>query len=269
MTIFLRDIWQISNPDSYKAHFARWNQHNEPLEVLARDQQEWQGWQQYWPGRNEFNRQYIFALAKFYHEPDIWIFGGVFRVLGHNSEEYQVELTELGSNFIGRLKLRSPYRSRPTRLNFEDHYNSFEVDEVLKERYTGRHFPGYEDIDVSFEELETLVRNSRPDWRTALASIKGIYQITDVSTGLCYIGSAYGEGGVWSRWCSYAETGHGGNTELRNLVRDPSLAYCRANFRFALLDHRSNRTTDEVILAREAFFKRVLMTRGERGMNRN
>ena len=50
------------------------------------------------------------------------------------------------------------------RVNFENHYQNFEVQEILREPYSGRAFPGFEDIDLSFEELETLVRNDRPDW---------------------------------------------------------------------------------------------------------
>ena len=48
-----------------------------------------------------------------------------------------------GKGFIGRLKLRSPYRGRTTRANFENHYASFEVQEILREAYSGRQFPGY------------------------------------------------------------------------------------------------------------------------------
>lgn len=145
----------------------------------------------------------------------------------------------------------------------------FEVQEILREPYSGRTFPGYDDIDLSFEELETLVRNSRPDWKAALENIKGIYLITDTKTGRRYVGKASGDQGVWSRWCSYVASGHGGNVELRNLVSDPSLSYCRAHFRFALLEHRAFRVPDELILAREAFWKRILLTRGEQGLNRN
>jgi hypothetical protein len=61
-----------------------------------------------------------------------------------------------------------------------------------KEPYSGRGFRGFENIDVSFEELETLIRNSRPDWMAALSSVKGVYMISDVQTGKRYIGSAYG-----------------------------------------------------------------------------
>jgi hypothetical protein len=52
-------------------------------------------------------------------------------------------------------------------------------------------------------------------------------------------------------------------------LSDPSLDYCRVNFRFALLEHRSSRTPDEVAIARETYWKRILLTRGEQGLNRN
>jgi len=44
------------------------------------------------------------------------------------------------------------------------------VQEILREPYSGRSFPGYEDIDISFDELETLVQNERSDWKAALES---------------------------------------------------------------------------------------------------
>jgi len=145
----------------------------------------------------------------------------------------------------------------------------------LREPYSGRQFPGYDDIDLSFEELATLVKNERVDWKAALENIKGVYLLSDSRTGRRYIGSAYGEQGVWSRWCSYVATGHGGNAELRVLLAKRALNskraldYCRAHFRFALLEHRSSRTPDETILNREAFWKRILFTRGPQGLNRN
>jgi hypothetical protein len=223
MIIRLQDIWQVTAPENYKLHFARWNGANQPLEVWVRDKQEWQGWQEYRPARNDFNRPFIFSIMQFYHEPDIWLFGGVYRVSKRRADAYEVELTDEGAGFIGRLKLRSPYRERATRVKFENHYSDLEVQEMLREPYSGRSFPGFEDIDLSFEELETLVRNSRPDWKAALASVKGIYLISDTKTGKRYVGSAYGDQGIWSRWCSYIATGHGGNVELRALVRIPAI----------------------------------------------
>src|SRR6266487_5052848 len=179
MTLLLRDVWPISTPGSYKLHFARWNGESQPLEVFARNKQEWRGWQEYRPARDDFNRPFIFSLIQFYHEPDIWLFGGVFRVLQRHRDRYEVEAADEGEGFLGRLKLRSAYRERATRVKFENHYDFLEVQEILREAYSGRSFPGFESIDLSFEELETVVRNSRPDWKAALSSVKGIYLISD------------------------------------------------------------------------------------------
>lgn len=269
MTIFLPDIWSIGSLENYKLHFARWNRVVQPLEVWVRDRDEYQQWQEYRPARNAFNRPFVFSLVRYYHEPDIWLFSGVFRILSRQSKRYRVELTEQGAGMIGRLKLRSPYRNRATRVKMENHYREFEVQEILREPYSGRLFPGFEEIDLSFEELEALVHNSRSDWKAALSSVKGVYLISDRRTGRRYVGSAYGEAGIWARWCSYVATGHGGNKELRALVREPTRAYCRKWFQFALLEHRPEPTPDDVIIAREAFWKRVLFSRGKDGLNRN
>ena len=269
MTILLREIWAIEKPQDYKVHFARWNGNTQPLEVFVRDRLEWQGWQEYRPSRNDFNRPFIFSLAQFYHESDAWLFGGVFRVLGRHEDRYEVELQDIGSGFIGRLKLHWEYRDRTTRANFEKHYDGFVVQEILRESYSGRQFPGYEDIDLSFEEMETLVKNNRPDWKAALENIKGVYLINDTNTGKRYVGSACSDQGIWSWWSAYVACGHGGNVELRVLVNDPSLQYCRSHFRFALLEHRPMPTPDQAILDREAFWKRILLTRGEQGLNQN
>ncbi len=178
--IMLKEVFPIENLSDYKVHFAKWNQKNQPLDVFTKDRQQWQSWQEYRPSRDEFNRPMIFALASFYHEPAIWLFGGIFKVLKRHVDRYEVELMDIGASFIGRLKLRSPYNSRTVRVNMEDQYENFEVAEILREPYTGRAFPGYEDIDISFEEIETLVGNGRPDWKAALESVKGIYHTAAV-----------------------------------------------------------------------------------------
>ena len=109
----------MEKPDDYKVHFARWNGDSQPLEVFVRDKAEWQGWQEYRPSRNDFNRQFIFSLIQFYHETDAWLFGGIFRVVARHEDRYEVKLADLGSGFTGRLKLHSTYRGRTTRANFE------------------------------------------------------------------------------------------------------------------------------------------------------
>ena len=74
---------------------------------------------------------------RFYHEEDIWLFGGIFRVTARFADRYEVELTEELEGFIGRLKIRSSYRGRTVRVKLENHYEKFTVSEVLGEPYSG------------------------------------------------------------------------------------------------------------------------------------
>ena len=269
--ILLKDIWPMADLREYKLHFAVNNGKQQPLDVWVRNPEDWQGWQEYRQHRNDFNRPYIFSVMDFYRERDIWLFGGVFRVIARHSDRYEVELTSRGKPFIGRLKLKSDYiRGRLRRgVKFENHYESLEVAEVLREPFSGRDFPGYQSIDLTFPELENLVARQRPDWRSALSHVNGVYLITDAATGKRYVGSAYGEEGIWGRWAEYAHSGHGGNKQLRGLVkRDPT--YPRANFRYTLLECFPFGTPDPEVIRREGFWKDVLLTRKkEFGFNSN
>ncbi len=275
--ILLRDIWQIENVVDYKVHFAKYNREIEthPLDDWVSDPQIWQRWQEYKSTnpRSVFNRRFIFSLMQFYHETDIWLFGGVFEVLEDQGDQFVVELTEQGQNFIGRLKLRAWYPAMNVRPTLEKHYyrcqngirKILKVQEILREPYSGRSFPGYENIDLSFAELEALVRNDRPDWRVPLTSMKGVYLISDKKTDEQYVGATYGDMGIWQRWKNYVETGHGGNAALQELVQECGIDYCRKYFQFALLEHRQAHTSVDVIQEREKWWKNILRTR----LNRN
>ena len=102
--IQLKDIWPIDDVQDHKVHFAHWNGEVQPLDEWIRDPKKWEDWQKYYPGRDDFNRGYIFSLMDFYPEDGFWLFGGVFRVIGlhEKDKEYEVELTERGKQFIGR-----------------------------------------------------------------------------------------------------------------------------------------------------------------------
>ena len=171
MTLLLHDIFPIAAPNDYKLHFTRWNGAHQPLDVWVRDRAEWQGWHEYRPVRNAFNRPYIFTLIHFYPEPETWLFGGIFRVVRRHPARYEVALTDHGAGFIGRLKLRAASRPRPTRVAFEKHYGGLEVQEILRAPYAGRVFPGFESLELSFASLKALSQPARPDWKAALVLI--------------------------------------------------------------------------------------------------
>ncbi len=268
--ILLRDIFDVGNVQDFKVHCAVWDHHNQPLDCFARDKAEWFEWNANKENKNVFNRPYIFSMMSFYHETDTWLFGGVYEVLGIRDDGcYDIELTDMGAEFVGRLKIKFNRTGRNTRLIMENWIDDFVVSEILAQPYTGQSFVGYEDIDIGFSQLETIIKNEKPDWQAALQNVKGIYLITDTNNGKRYVGSAYGETGVWSRWSCYMVTGHGYNDELTKLIEQEGLEYAQKHFRFALLEYRSMRVDDKAVIERESYWKKVLLTRGEWGYNQN
>lgn len=122
-------------------------------------------------------------------------------------------------------------------------------------------FPGFDRLVLSHIQLQAVMREHRyASWRTALASVVGIYLITDTRDGRQYVGKADGAESIRQRWSAYATNGHGGNVELRRL--DPS------SFRFSLLRVFDPATPTRDIDAAESHFKDALDTR-RHGLNRN
>lgn len=261
--IKLSDILDLGDIKEYKAHCAVYNGKDQPLDDFARNIEDWHEWNKFKGTKNDFNRKYIFSLISFYHEPDTWLFGGIYKVIEVDpiTNKYIIELDKTASQFIGRLKMKFKLIGRQRRIKLENIFNEIIVSEILKEPYSGQVFPGYENIDLGFEQLEIIIKNNKLDWQAALQNIKGIYLITDKKNGKKYIGSAYGDYGIWSRWQCYIETCHGGNDELTKLIKEKGIDYARNNFKFTLLEYRPTKVDDKVIIEREGFWKKALLTR--------
>jgi hypothetical protein len=271
--IQLKDIINVESPKKYKIHLANWNGHDQPLDLFVRDRERWKGWNSYRGEKDEFNREYIFSVIDFYHEPNIWLFGGVYTVLYRSEERhahsYKVELTNQYKEMIGRLKLHFSRPGRAKSLRLENYIDQFFVSEILKTEYTGEVFCGYENINHEFTALESIFEQSKSDWKAALENIKGVYLITDLSNGKRYVGSAYGEFGIWSRWSCYISNGHGWNDELTKLIKEKGKDYARENFVFSLLEYRPMKTDDKAVTDRECYWKEVMLSRGKYGYNKN
>lgn len=122
-------------------------------------------------------------------------------------------------------------------------------------------FPGFDELVLDYSQLQGVMREHRyAAWRTALASVLGVYLITDTSSGRQYVGKADGAERISQRWGAYAANGHGGNVELRSL--NP------LSFRYSLLRVFDPSTPSSKIDAAESHFKTALDTR-RHGLNRN
>lgn len=266
--IKLTDLIDI-NPRKYKLHLAVTSKDGtNPIDVFIRDKNEWRDWQTYRGSKNEWTRDYIFSLIKFHN---FWLFGGVFKVVKRHQTHYDVELTNEYESLIGRLLISGipTRRGQGRSYNFETYFEKFEINQIFQNIYDGQDFPGYENINIGFKNLEHIVKINKTDWKSSLQNLKGVYLITDLKTNKRYVGSAYGTEGIWSRWCSYINNGHGGNKLLRNLIKSEGLEYAKQNYQFTLLEFRAMKTDDKEIIWRESYWKRVLVTRNEFGYNDN
>lgn len=261
------------DPRAFKVHFAVWNGNRHPIDALATSMDEWELWNSYRSDKNAFNRDFVFSVAQDRSDPTRWLFGGIWEVLERRPENYAQSYTvalreDLLGPFIRRLFIRHKLTGRQIRRTLESVLPDMTISSILEEPFAGEPFPGHDRINHSLAELQTVIWQARADWRIALESMKGVYAIHDSQTGQRYVGSAYGDTGIWQRWTTYAATLHAGNVGLKELLEAEGEEYFRANMRFALLEYWSMRTDDAHVLARESYWKDVLHAR-LLGHNRN
>ena len=277
--IKLNSILNISEQDlqKYKLHLAAYNGYEHPLDVFARDFEEWKAWNAWRGNKNDFSREYIFSLIPDYHRNGKYLFGGVFRIIKRYDDYadteigYELEYAEQFRELTGRLVVDF-YRYQGMRgraFYLESYIEEMTVSEIMEKPYGGVDFPGYDNIILPFNMLELLVINQKQDWITALGNVKGIYVICDKSNGKKYVGSAYGDAGIWSRWSCYATTGHGYNDELFEIIEKKGLDYARENFQLSVLEVISMGRDDNYVIGRENHWKEVLLTRTQFGYNKN
>ena len=267
--ITMQEIITIEDATQYKLHLADISPDGtHPLDAFVAG--EWLGWNEYRGHRNDWTRDFIFSLIRFYPKKDAWLFGGIFSVIDRHENRYELDEVEEYKKYVGRVIVSfHRYQGMMGRdFLLENFINEFTLREILPSVYTGETFPGFENISHDFHILEAVFRSERSDWKAALSSIKGVYVISDKENGKQYVGSAYGDMGIWSRWACYIGTGHGWNDELTRLINEKTIEHARKNFRFSLVEIMKKTVTDETVRGREAYWKHVLLSK-EHGYNRN
>ena len=140
----LTEIIEIKEPEKYKLHVARRSREgDQPLDVYVRDKKEWRDWNRWRSNPDAFNRQYIFSMMDFYHESNMWLFGGIYEVTGRGKKKgHSYEIRDLleHSPFIGRLKIKTEKLPRTRALCLERYIDTMKVSEVLREPYSGKSF---------------------------------------------------------------------------------------------------------------------------------
>lgn len=251
-------------------------------DLLLEDSDEWlkmNEWKTKQTNNNLGDAEYLVTFAQYYpYGANYYVFGGIYKVEKimpeiFDDRGYKLDLTNMYQDYIKRLIIRldKPIgRDIYTRLysNVQQQLNP-EVYEVAPSTKIGD-FPGYNNVLLTHTNLQTIINNEAPEWKQALSKVKGIYVITDKSTGQLYIGSASGNNeGIWQRWLNYANIKNltGGNKAFENMKKDGK-DYIINNFTYSILEIFDMKTDRDYIIGRENYWKKVFQTI-KYGMNCN
>lgn len=142
-----------------------------------------------------------------------------------------------------------------------------EVIEILPSGFF-KPFPGYNEVILSYAELATVINNPEANrqWKVMLSNVFGVYLNLNKQNGQQYIGSASGKDGFWGRWSEYADTKHGNNIALIELLSKEPDRYI--DFQFSILSVLPNSTLKADVTRLESVIKEKLGSRSF-GLNEN
>ena len=149
-----------SEINNTKLHFATGYENNDEAlkEFLNSTIKQWQERQ----SQKNFNRDYILTLI--YLNPGEWLYGGVYKVLKVektlNGDEYKytTELLDKGKKYIGRLIVGFNKQFRQSYPYCENYIDQFKIIEIKRNKYQLLDFPGYENVNISFNKLKLIIK---------------------------------------------------------------------------------------------------------------
>jgi len=202
------------------------------------------------------------------------LFFGVFKINGVISQKtvkgktkYIYDITEVKGydDYINRVVIDWG-KSTAKWFHWYDK-NPKKIVEIIPQGFIGN-FPGLTNFILEYKELKKLIENpdANRDWKNHLSSVNGIYIILDKNTGKQYIGSANGKNGIWQRWTDYVKTYHGGNLQLKELIKSDKNYY--KNFKYSVLQVLPSNISKKEIDRIETIYKEKLGTKAH-GLNSN
>lgn len=268
--IKLNDILNLRNLDKVKIRFNLMFEHNwNPIEIFKNGDLHIMLNGHYWNygNRKSYKEgQITIGLVRIKPNENLWLLFHIGKITKDlnvlNNVGYEYEgLTEY-QKYLGRLIVKFDNKATNMIRNAESVIEDCEVAQILPDTFENDIFPGYENVNLSWNELKRVIE--KENWKTALQNQKGIYLILDKSNGKKYVGSAYGENMLLGRWRAYVKTGHGENLGFKKLTFE----YIMQNFKYSILDIYKSTTNDQIIINRESWWKEVLLSR-DFGYNEN
>lgn len=204
---------------------------------------------------------------------DMWLLTTIKKITKeldvYDGINYEGEELEKYSSYFGRVIIKFHKTFQSQGVFYDKICEQLEVNQILPSTYEGDDFPGYDKVRLSYDRLKNIIASNKISWIAALENQKAVYLITDKMNGKHYVGSATGDNGMLlQRWRNYILNGHGGNKELKELVKDKGFDYVKTNFQYSILENYNAKVDSKFILERETWWKETLKTR-EFGYNAN
>jgi|BioPla2DNA2_1021312.scaffolds.fasta_scaffold11186_2 predicted GIY-YIG superfamily endonuclease len=280
MPIKLNDLLKLSPEElvNTKIRFCQHNGEADPIELFKRNPNELLGWH-YWNSQKYKPGQLAIGVVKM--NPEEWLLftvGRVIKDLKLPGPGVGFEYETLGfvkekgidySDYYGRVVISYHKKMMSQFPNANTVIDDFIIKEILPSQFTGFDFPGYENVSLSFSELETIINGNYPSYKNALEHQQAVYVITDKNTGKLYVGSATSKDKqLLARWKGYITTFDNGNTQLRLLYEKEGADYFRKYFQYSIIENFNANVDYDYIIKRESYWKNVLDTRNH-GYNKN
>lgn len=273
--ILLDDLLHISPHiiDTVKVKFNQSNGYDDPMELYLRDPEIVNTQWLFWRAKQRYFSVGQLAICFLKLSQDTWLLTTIKQVtkeLGvQNGINYEGEELEEYRQYYGRVVVKYHKTVQSQGMFYSTVCSELEVLQLLPTMFDGEEFPGYDNVRLSFSQLDSILTRRKQSWIAALENQKAVYLITDKSNGKLYVGSATSDSGMLlQRWSNYAANGHGGNKELLALVAAQGFDYVKQNFQYSILENYNAKIDDHVVLKRESWWKETLQSR-QFGYNSN
>lgn len=266
--IKLNDLLHLTDEQASKAKvkFNRDNGYDDPIDIYKSNpdliNKQWL----YWRNKNRYFDVGQIAICLVKIRSEYWLLTTIDTVVeelnvlnginykGTPLSEYQI--------YFGRTIIKFHKSFQTQGVNYSTIADELEVCQILPDTFDDDDFPGYDKVNLSYNQLKSILDRGKKDWIAALESQKAVYLITDTNNGKLYVGSATSSYGMLlQRWSNYVSNGHGGNKELKRIVDSEGIEYVQSYFRYTILENYNSKVDDAVVLERESWWKNILLTR--------
>lgn len=266
--ILLNDLLNIPEDiaGTVKVKFNQSNGIEDPMELYLREPEVVNNQWLFWRTKQRYFSDGQIAICLLKLSSDSWLLTTIKRVTKelnvYDGINYEGEELDEYRQYYGRVIIKYHKTVQTQGMYYNTVCDELEVLQVLPSLFDGEEFPGYDNVRLTWYQLEAILARRKQSWIAALENQKAVYLITDRNNGKLYVGSATSDNGMLlQRWSNYAANGHGGNKELVTLVDEKGFDYVKQNFQYSILENYNAKIDDKVVLKRESWWKDTLQSR--------